>query len=33
MGGKDVHVRIVAQVVGKLQAWKITEGAIGGFLN
>jgi len=22
MGGKDVHVHIVAQMVGKLQAWK-----------
>jgi len=22
MGGKDVHVHIVAQLVGKLQAWK-----------
>jgi hypothetical protein len=27
MGGKDVHVHIVAQLAGKLQAWKVTKVA------
>lgn len=29
MGGKDVHVHIVAQLAGKLQAWKQHRRLIG----
>jgi hypothetical protein len=31
--GRIFMLHIVAQMVGKLQAWKVAKGAIGGLLN